>query len=350
MKQNSTPILPGSPASTPRTTNRENTPHKILQLLKDGQFHSGELLGETLNMTRSAIWKGIQQLQTTYGLEIESISGRGYRIAGGLQLLNKDAIWHGIDTPKQDDIDLILLEQTNSTNDYLLAHPAIAMKPPYTIALAEQQLQGRGRQGRQWSSPYGHNIYLSLAWQCNKDPSELSGLSLTTAIAVIRALKAYGIGTHLHVKWPNDILYGHDKLGGILLDIKAESHSTTTVVMGIGINTFLPPDAAKIIDQPWTSLHDILHKPIDRNRLASLLINNVIDMLTAFDASGFPAFLSEWNEYDSLIGQPVTIKQGDKKILGIMQGVSESGELLIKNAGQQLQTFISGEVSLRRQN
>ena len=328
---------------------RDKTPYKILALLKDGQFHSGETLGETLNITRSAIWKGMQQLQTTYGLEIESLSGRGYRIAGGLNLLDRELMLQNIDANKQDKIRLILLEQTNSTNDYLFTHPVLSAEPPYTFVLAEQQLQGRGRQGRQWASPYGHNIYLSLAWHCNKDPSELSGLSLTTAIAVIRALKAYGITTNLHVKWPNDILYNQDKLGGILLDIKAESHSATTIVMGIGINTFLPPDAAKTIDQPWTSLNDILHKPIDRNQLASLLINNVIDMLAAFDTSGFPAFLSEWNEYDSLIGQPVMIKQGDKKILGVMQGITENGELLIKNAGQQLQAFISGEVSLRRQ-
>lgn len=329
--------------------NKDKTTHKILQLLKDGQCHSGEALGDKLEMTRSAIWKGIQQLQQAYGLDIQSLAGRGYRIEGGLTLLDRELISHRVDSDKQEKLRIILLEQTHSTNDYLLTHPNLSRETPYTLVLAEQQLHGRGRQGRQWISPYGHNIYFSLAWHCQKDPSELSGLSLTSAIAVVRALKAYGIIQHLYLKWPNDILYNRDKLGGILLDVKAEPHSTSTVIIGIGVNTFLPPAAAKNIDQPWTSLNDILHQPIDRNRLASLLINHIIDMLLSFESVGFPGFLLEWNEYDSLIGQSVIVQQGDKKITGIMQGVTEQGELLVKNAQQQLQTFLSGDVKLRRQ-
>ena len=329
--------------------NKDKTPYKILQILKDGHCHSGEMLGETLSMTRSAIWKGIQQLQLVYGLDIQSLSGRGYYIEGGLNLLDRELISQGVEPAHQKELRIILLEKTHSTNDYLLTYPNLSSEVPYTLVLAEQQLQGRGRQGRHWISPYGHNIYFSLAWHCHKDPAELSGLSLTTAIAVVRALKAFGITHHLYLKWPNDILYNQDKLGGILLDIKAESHSTSTVIIGIGINTFLPPLAAKNIDQPWTSLNDILHKPIDRNHLISLLINHVIDMLASFDTLGFPAFLNEWNEYDSLIGQPVIVHQGDKKIGGVMQGITEHGELLVKNAQQQLQTFISGEVKLRKQ-
>lgn len=330
---------------------KDKTSYRILQILNDGQFHSDEVLGEKLKITRSAIWKGVQQLQITYGIAVESSSlpGHGYRLKEPLNLLDREKILQEIDANKQAQIRVILLNQTNSTNDYLLTYPDLSSDIPYAVVLAEQQLHGRGRQGRHWVSPYGHNIYFSLAWHCHKDLSELSGLSLATAIAVIRALKKYGITSNLYVKWPNDILYGHDKLAGILLDIKTGSSSTSTVIIGIGINTFLPPDFAKTIDQPWTSLNDILHKPINRNHLTSLLINAVIDMLSVFENLGFLTFLTEWNEHDSLIGQPIIISQGDTKIAGVMQGITEHGELLVKNTQQQLQTFISGDVSLRRQ-
>ncbi len=325
---------------------KQKTPHKILQILKDGKFHSGQDIGNKLNITRSAVWKGIQQL-TQNGLDIQSIIGRGYRIEGGLSLLDEEHIRQHLPTVKQSKILLTLLDQTTSTNDFLLNN-----KQPYRqtfhFVLAEQQTQGRGRRGRHWVSPYGHNIYCSLRWQCHKDPLEIAGLSLAAAIAVIRSLKAYGVSDGLNVKWPNDILYHKQKLAGILVDLHAESHGTTTVIIGIGLNTTISATQAQTIEQPYTSLSAIQQPPIDRNRLAALIMSHLIDVVHLFDREGLTPFLPEWHQHDRFYGQPVVLQNETHVIEGIMQGISEQGELLLKNRYQQTQKIICGEMHLRK--
>lgn len=325
---------------------KDKTPYKILHILKDGQFHSGEDLGHQLNMTRSAIWKAVKQL-TSNGITIQSITGRGYRIEGGVDLLDAAAIEKTLTANTRKNCHVDVLDQVTSTNDYLLQHKAPSTTP-YHAVLAEQQTQGRGRLGRTWVSPYGNNIYLSLAWCSRKDPLELSGLSLAVAVAIIQALADYGITEGLNVKWPNDVLYDNNKLAGVLVELISESHSQTTVVIGIGMNTFLSPMNARDIDQPWISINDITHKKVDRNQLAALLLNQLTSMLDVFAEHGFEPFLKTWSQYDSYSGKPIVLSNGDTRIHGTMQGITEQGELLIKNKQQQLQKIMSGEMSLRK--
>lgn len=326
---------------------KDKTPHKILQILKDGHFHSGEQLGHTLNMTRSAIWKGIKQL-SKYGLDIQSISGRGYRIDGGLNLLNSVEISKHL--PKQQEnqlAGLAVLDQVSSTNDYLSKLPITEnLSQPFYAALCEQQTAGRGRRGRDWLSPYGHNIYLSLRWDCQKDPFELSGLSLVIGIAIIRALKAYGIPDGAQLKWPNDILYKGKKLAGVLIEMTAEAHNKTAIIIGVGINTFLSDLQLKDINQPCTTLYDILLNQINRNRLSALLINEMIAILNVFDKDGLTPFLPEWESYAPSIGSLVTVLHKNNSIVGTMKGITEQGELILEDAQQNTHKFVSAEVSL----
>lgn len=327
---------------------KQKTPHKILQILKDGKFHSGQDIGSKLNITRSAVWKGIQQLAHN-GLGIQSVTGRGYRIEGGLSLLDDVQIKQHLPLEQQSHIMLTLLDQTTSTNEFLLNN-----KQPYRqafhVVLAEQQTQGRGRRGRHWVSPYGHNIYCSICWKCQKDPLQLAGLSLAAAIAVMRSLKAYGVTEGLNVKWPNDILYHQQKLAGILVDLHAESHGNTTVIIGVGLNTSLSDKQAQSIEQPYTTLYDIQQKPIDRNQLAALVISHLINAVALFDQEGLTPFLPEWHQHDHFYGKPIILQNETHAIEGIMQGISEQGELLLKNRYQQTQKIICGEMHLKRAN
>ncbi len=331
-----------------QSMNKDKTPYKILQVLKDGQFHSGEALGYTLEMTRSAIWKGVKQLTSHYHLEIESISGRGYRIKGGLNLLDKNEIARNTPAPLREQLQISLLDQVESTNDYLLddVRSETRCGLPYHIAIAEQQTQGRGRRGHQWHSPYGHNIYFSLAWCCNKDPIEMSGLSLAAAVAVIRTLKQLGV-EGLGVKWPNDIYYHNQKLAGVLIDLVGESYGRTTAIIGIGINTYLSEKAASVIDQPWTSLHDILGQFIDRNYIIALLCQHVIAMINQFNQDHLEPFIDEWNQHDCFKGKKVILTNGTQHIHGTMQGISKKGELLLEDEHATIKKYSSGELSMR---
>lgn len=329
---------------------KDKTPYKILHLLKDGQFHSGEELGSALHITRSAIWKGIKYLIAHYDLEIQSISGRGYRIEGGLNLLDRATILNALKADEREHLQLTVLEQVDSTNTYLLEATKNSQPDalPFHLVIAEQQTAGRGRRGHQWVSPYGHNIYFSLAWRCNKDPLELSGLSLAIAIAIIRTLKEFGL-TDLTVKWPNDILFHEHKLAGVLIDLVAESHGRTTVIIGIGINTFLTNRAGTPIEQPWVSLHNILDRHVDRNEIISILTQNVMYIIQLFDAEGLAPLLNEWHEHDAYKGKAVRLFNADNEIHGIMRGISNQGELLLEDDRQQIKRYISGELSMREQ-
>jgi BirA family biotin operon repressor/biotin-[acetyl-CoA-carboxylase] ligase len=329
--------------------NKDKTPYKILQVLKDGQFHSGEDLGHALDMTRSAIWKGVKQLTTNYNLEIQSVSGRGYRIEGGLDLLDIDEILKNIYEPLHDELEISILDQVESTNDYLLENIRSDSRCglPYHAVVAEQQTKGRGRRGREWQSPYGHNIYFSLAWCCNKDPLELSGLSLAAAIAIIRTLERFGI-KGLEVKWPNDIYYHDKKLAGVLIDLVGESHGRTTMIIGMGINTYISNKTGEDISQPWVSIHDILGEFIDRNKLIGTLSQEVIKMIHQFDDAHLEPFLKEWNKHDCFSGKEVVLFNAEKKIQGVMQGIGDHGELLLLDDTGQVKKHISGELSLRK--
>lgn len=328
--------------------NKSKTPYKILQVLKDGQFHSGEDLGHALDMTRSAIWKGVKYLTTHYNLEIQSISGRGYRIEGGLNLLDEKCIAESMTEASRDLLDLTCLEQIDSTNNYLLEsiHNDQRSSKPFHIVVAEQQTAGRGRRGKEWQSPYGHNIYFSLAWRCNKDPLELSGLSLAMAVAIIRTLKHIGLND-VCVKWPNDILFNGRKLAGVLVDLVGESHGRTTVIIGIGINTFLTNKVGRDIEQPWVSLHDILDRFIDRNILIALLTERVISTIQTFDSKGLEPFMDEWNQHNMFRDKPVRLLNAAQQISGIMRGITAQGELLLEDDQHQIKRYISGELSLR---
>ncbi len=319
---------------------------KILQLLQDGKFHSGELLAQSLNITRSAVWKNIQLLET-FNIDIESINGKGYQLKGGIELLDDSLIKKELNSKNLNHLShLELLEQTASTNDHILECFRQHTKMPM-VCLAEQQTQGRGRRGRQWISPFGNNIYCSLGWHFDKDPVELMGLSLVAGLAIIRTLKRYGFTQHFQLKWPNDLLWNNQKLGGVLTEIMGQSHASTEVIIGIGINTLLSKDANTLsIDQPYTDLQTIFQKKIHRNRLAGILIDELMTAISQFEINGLSYFINEWNEYDAYYKKPVKLITPSKTIEGIAEGVGAQGELLLSVKQQQLR-FYSGEISLR---
>ena len=325
---------------------KNKTSQCILNALRDGQYHSGEALGNQFRVTRSAIWKAIKQLSAA-GIEVQSITGKGYRIQGGIELLDQQAILKFLD-PQTDTLlkDLMILDEIDSTNDYLLARAK--SEPKQILAcFAETQTKGKGRRGRHWTSPFGTNIYHSILWNFTKDPAELMGLSLAIAVAVIQALKKYGIEKDVGLKWPNDILWKNKKLSGVLVEMIARPHEDCSVVIGVGINTKMSNSQIKNINQPWTSIEEITSTKVQRNKLAGLLLNELIHALNQFQQHGLEPFLKQWKSYDLYCGKAVKLLMPEQEIHGIMQGISEKGELILLQKNNELRHFLSGEVSLR---
>ncbi|CAG1769414.1 partial BirA family transcriptional regulator, biotin operon repressor / biotin---[acetyl-CoA-carboxylase] ligase, partial [uncultured bacterium] len=243
----------------------------LLTLLADGEFHSGTALAHCLGVSRVAVAKQLNQLADVLGLELIAVTGKGYRLALPLELLNHDLIMENLITDSRELISKLEIHtQIDSTNRYLmeqLRQQSVSGR----VCFAEQQTHGKGRRGRVWVSPFGHNIYLSIAWQFSTGAVALSGLSLAVGVAVIRALKQLGIGD-VGLKWPNDIYAQGKKLGGVLIEVSGETDGTCNTVIGVGLNVYLAQEQGANITQAWTDLTTLLgQRPSIRNALASSL-------------------------------------------------------------------------------
>ncbi|MCF7963944.1 MAG: bifunctional biotin--[acetyl-CoA-carboxylase] ligase/biotin operon repressor BirA [Methylobacter tundripaludum] len=317
---------------------------KILSLLADGEFHSGTELAAELGISRSAVWKQLSGL-SDFGLQYSAVSGKGYRLDNALELLAASEINEAVDDRAGALISsLEIHDQIDSTNRYLVGrsqHNAVSG----TVCLAEYQTAGKGRRGRQWVSPYGSNIYLSILWRFQQGPAAISGLSLAIGVAVIRALKQHRIND-VGLKWPNDIYSQGKKLGGILVEVSGETDGPCSAVIGLGLNLFVPEMEAQSITQAWTDLSKITGQTrLFRNKLAGTLLNHLLPVIAEYEGVGIQAHLDEWRSYDCLIGKPATLFIGQQQFEGIVQGIDDNGMLLIERPDGSVQTFASGEVS-----
>lgn len=318
--------------------------HQLIQHLADGAFHSGESLGQRLGVSRAAVWKQMRAL-ADIGLDVHAVRGRGYRLSSPLELLDPLAIQQTVAIDFSDSLESCEVVQTvDSTSDHLKRSVLPVQAGRAHACLAEWQQSGRGRRGRTWVSPYGSNLYLSLAWGFDDVPGGLSGLSLAAGVAVIRALRKMDV-LDAGLKWPNDILHRGGKLAGILVDIAGETAGPCSVIIGVGMNISMPAHAAADIDQRWSDLSDYQGK-ISRNRLAAGLLSELLQMLQEFSQHGLSGFLDEWRHYDIIAGQAVNLLIGRETIQGTVCGIDEQGGLQVNSQGT-IRSYHAGEISLR---
>ncbi len=317
----------------------------ILNLLADGEFHSGTELAGMLGISRSAICKQISGL-SELGLQHAAVSGKGYRLDKPLELLSRSKINEILSEQSKALISALEIHDTlNSTNTYLVEHSRNDA-PSGFVCFAEHQTAGKGRRGRQWVSPYGSNIHVSMLWRFQQGGiAGTAGLSLAIGVAVIRALKQFHIND-VGLKWPNDIYSQGKKLGGILIEVSGEADGPCAAVIGLGLNIFLPEPQAQSISQAWTDLTKITGEtPLPRNELAVAVLNHILAIVDGFEAAGIKAYLDEWRSYDCLKGRTATLFIGRQQVEGIVEGIDDNGLLLIKAADGSVQAFASGEVS-----
>ncbi|MGR5196648.1 bifunctional biotin--[acetyl-CoA-carboxylase] ligase/biotin operon repressor BirA [Vibrio rotiferianus] len=311
----------------------------ILKALSDGDFHSGEALGQELGISRAAIAKHIKGLNE-WGVDIYRIQGRGYQLAYPLQLLDKDKLQASLGSQIE------LIPVIDSTNQYLLERVSESEKGQ--VCLAEYQVKGRGRRGRQWVSPFGTNLYLSMYWRLDAGMAAAMGLSLVVGIAAVEAIESMGI-QGVKLKWPNDIYYQDKKLAGILVEMSGQAGGAAHLVIGMGLNIGMP-DLQPDIDQPWTTLNQVSDGiAIDRTQLAINLIEHWKTTLEEYEMTGLAGFVERWNRLDNFIGRPVKLLMGPREIHGVVKGIDQQGGVILETENG-LETYIGGEISLRKRD
>ncbi len=322
----------------------------LIKSLAAGSFVSGQLLGEQLGISRTAIAKHIKVL-TEMGLDIYSVTGKGYKLAQPLYLLEKEKIVSLLANDLNDELSsqtsLPLIEVhslIDSTNDYLMRRLPNQVSSGQ-VCLAEYQSAGRGRRGRQWISPFGSQIYLSMYWYLEQGLSAAMGLSLVTALAVSDAVKAH-CGVQVQLKWPNDIYLDGVKLAGILIDLEGQALEPSHCVIGIGLNLHMPEESGRLIEQKWTDLQSHSKVEIDRNALSAELITALAKRLKQHQQKGLTPMLDEWHAFDAFLDKRVKLITGERVTHGICRGVNNQGALLLEVDGQ-VKPIYGGEVSLR---
>lgn len=324
-------------------------PHKgfsvispIIQVLADGQIHSGGELAACLGVSRSAVWKKMRKLQNL-GLVLHAVPGKGYRVPGGIDLLDAVEIRKLLSVDVASLIgDLDVFAEVDSTNTVAMSRNR-AGGGQY-VCLAERQIAGRGRRGRSWASPFAANIYLSIVRDFQGGAAVTEGLSLAVGVAVCDAVRA--MGAHgVMIKWPNDLVADQKKIGGILIELSGDLSGACRAVIGIGLNVRMPDAATVAIDQPWTDLQS-LGVDVRRNVVVSMLLSSVLPAVRLFEDKALLPFRDRWAAYDVCFGRQVTIVGAGPDTTGTAMGIDSDGGLLL-NTADGLRVFKGGEVSLR---
>ncbi len=316
----------------------------ILQLLADGQFHSGEALAQRFKVTRATIWNAIQHAESL-GVEIFSVRGRGYKLPSAINLLDANEVLQAIGEQRAW-FKLEVLDEVASTNTYLMQNKHAAHA---TCVAAHLQTNGKGRRGRTWVSQLGASLTFSLLWRFAGGAAGLSGLSLAVGVALMRALHGLGVD-QAQLKWPNDVLVDGKKLAGILIELQGDLEGPSSAVIGVGINLNLPKNVLESIDQPAIDLAHAGAKPISQNVLLGQILKHLADVLSNFEAQGFVGLRDEWLSYHAYKNKPVRmLLPNGTEVIGTVTGVADDGILLVETA-LGLQRFSAGEISLRGAN
>lgn len=319
---------------------------KILHLLKENEksFISGQSISKELGVTRTSIWKYINMLKKD-GYEIESISKRGYRLISSPDLLSFEELKEKLNT-KYIGKNIMYFQSISSTNNKA-KDLALNNAPHGTVVISEEQIEGRGRLGRSWSSPKFKGIWMSIILRPNTDPLNIPKVTQIGAAAVIKSLNELGIKAY--VKWPNDIIINGKKICGILTEMSGELNKVNYVVMGIGINVNTGiPDFSEELRHTATSISLETGMYIKRKDLVGSLLNNFEILYNEFEKEEtIKTSISICRENSIVLGKEIKVITRCKEIIARAVDLTNEGELIVQHSNGTVEKVISGEVSVR---
>jgi BirA family transcriptional regulator, biotin operon repressor / biotin---[acetyl-CoA-carboxylase] ligase len=312
-------------------------------------FVSGADLAQRFGVTRSAVWKAIQQLRN-WGTEIEALRNQGYRLAAPASPLSAESIGALLNPAVRRALRSgECAGSITSTNSLLLERGA----PPagrFDYLIAEHQHAGRGRAGRSWLAAPGSALCMSWSWCFEAMGQQMGALSLAVGVACHRALAQLGV-EGVQLKWPNDLVAAQGKIGGILIELRTESSGPVQAVVGLGLNLALSAAQRQQILATGNRASDIASlcsddKPPVRNALAAAILNHNILAMGQFAREGFAPFSSEFADLDTLRDLPIQLHGQAGIETGLARGIDADGALLVEHAGR-VHRIISGDVSVR---
>ncbi|NLZ48373.1 MAG: biotin--[acetyl-CoA-carboxylase] ligase [Clostridiales bacterium] len=319
---------------------------KILNLLSEDEYISGESISASLGISRAAVWKYINALKLE-GYKIESSTKKGYLLLNRPDILSSAEIQPLLKT-QYIGKNIFHFQSINSTN---LKAKELANNgcPNGTVIISEEQSSGRGRLGRDWISPYGKGIWMSIILKPEIPPMEAYKVTIIGAAAVHSALLENGLSTL--IKWPNDIVVEGKKICGILTEMNGELNKIHSLIIGIGINVNVDlSDIPMDLKDKASSLKILAKKDFSRKIILASLLNHFESLYDAFINTGsIEDSLYICRKYSAVINKEVLLMEGRKSTKVKVKDISNNGHLIVQD-GATLREVISGEVSLRCEN
>ncbi|HZJ56988.1 MAG TPA: biotin--[acetyl-CoA-carboxylase] ligase [Clostridia bacterium] len=321
--------------------------NKVLKALLDNKdsFISGERISSSLGITRAAIWKHIKTLQHE-GFVIDTKPRLGYRLVKIPDILDETILLESIDTGTMGR-NIEVHDTINSTNNRA-RELALAGAPEGTLIIAETQTVGRGRLGRNWISPKGRGVWMSLILRPDIPPEKAPGITTVIAVAIRRALNQL-TGLDFGIKWPNDIIMDGKKVCGILTEMHGDMDRIYYVAVGIGINVNLgKSDLPAELIQTATSLNVGMGENMDRRSIIARAMKEIEDTYSRYIEDGdFDAILKECKMHSLTLNRSVTVIGRDGEFEGYAIDFDADGSLLVKMQDGRVRKVISGDVSVR---
>ena len=236
--------------------------------------------------------------------------------------------------------------EIESTNSYLMQQEA---PPPghASVALTDNQTMGRGRHGRTWQSPPGAGVCISVGFTFSTQPENLPALTLAIGLGAIAALESLGV-SGVQLKWPNDLVAGDGKLGGILTETRSHTSGAISIVSGLGLNVDLGQKPCPEVETDWTygvaDLSGIIDTLPSRDTLATRLIDGLCTTFIDYEATGFEPFVEKWPNRDWLFGRELTVETPQRQITGVGAGIARDGALLVDTGTDALCRITSGSI------
>ncbi|MEW6584770.1 MAG: biotin--[acetyl-CoA-carboxylase] ligase [Nitrospirota bacterium] len=242
--------------------------------------------------------------------------------------------------------EIFFYDRIGSTNS--AAMDLAAKSPEGSVVLADCQERGRGRLGRTWISPPGVNIYMSIILRPLIASEEVTLMTMMSAVACASALRK-SAGLHVLIKWPNDLMVGDKKIGGILTEVAVEGKRVTHAVVGIGINVNM--DSRQFPDDIRETATSVIHEtgtPASRENLTVAVLNEIDRWYRILETGGKQTLLEEWRSMTTTLGKQVVVSVGDQIFSGLAESTDEKGNLIIRLHSGETKKVSSGDVTVLR--
>lgn len=322
------------------------TKTKIITMLESNPkiYLSGQMISETCGVSRTAVWKHIKELQNE-GYEIHSLPRKGYQLIKSGSKLTEERILAGLATHTVGQCLKVYSElpSTQKTAHHLAEDGATNG----SVVIADEQTNGRGRLGRQWDSPRGKGIWMTLILRPDLQIKATPQLTLLASVAVVKGIKEV-TGIECGIKWPNDILYEGKKLVGILTELQAEGQQLKALIIGIGLNvntdvSSFPKELCEIA----CSLKTITGKEWDRVAVIQSILKSFENLYDIYLQEGFGVIKLLWESYALSIGKSIHARTMNGEVIkGLAKGINDEGVLLLEDNDQHTHLIYSADIEL----